>query len=173
MLIRDEQAADLPVLDTLITTAFETNPYSCQNEAQIVTALRADGQLTLSLVAEDQGQVVGHIAFSPIGIEGQNPGQDLGWYSLGPLAVIPERQRQGIGRALVTAGLERLQALGAAGVFLVGDQGYYGQFGFRSHYQLFFDGIPTDVCLSLAFGGEVPAGTVQLHPAFLAALGEE
>lgn len=97
MIIRPERETDLPAIDRINLEAFKDHPYSHQTEHLIVRALRAAGALTLSLVAEAEGEVVGHIAFSPALIDGQ----DLGWYTLGPVAVLPGHQGQGIGAALV------------------------------------------------------------------------
>ncbi|MFN3304916.1 MAG: GNAT family N-acetyltransferase, partial [Roseateles sp.] len=104
-LIRDEDPADAPAVAALIDAAFRDHPFSRHDEALIVQRLRERGALTLSLVAQDPatGELLGHVACSPVRIAGQ----DLGWQGLGPLAVRPDRQRQGVGAALVSAALAR------------------------------------------------------------------
>ncbi len=87
-------------------------------------------------MAADGQQVVGHIAFSPVTIDGR----DLGWYGLGPLAVHPDRQRLGIGALLVRTGLDLLRDQAAQGCVLLGDPLYYARFGFRQDPGLEFPG---------------------------------
>lgn len=162
MIIRPERETDLPAIDRINLEAFKDHPYSHQTEHLIVRALRAAGALTLSLVAEAEGEVVGHIAFSPALIDGQ----DLGWYTLGPVAVLPGHQGQGIGAALVREGLDGLNALGAKGCVLVGDPGYYKRFGFRNLLSLRVDDVPPDYFMGLPLVGDIPSGLVTHHPAF-------
>ena len=94
-------------------------------EARLVDALRDARRAVLSLVAEHDGQVVGHVLFSPMH---SNRGQGLG---LAPVAVLPRDQRQGIGAALIRAGIEACRAAGFDYVVVLGDPGYYRRFGFR------------------------------------------
>ena len=109
--IRTERPADDAAIHALTRVAFEPMPFSSGTEAPIVRALRSSGDLTLSLVAEDDGVIVGHIAFSPVTIDGVHGG----WFGLGPISVRADRQRQGIGKALIARGLELLRQRGAAG----------------------------------------------------------
>lgn len=160
MIIRNERSADHAAIRRIVTEAFATVPYSRQTEAAIVDALRAAGDMTLSLVAED-GDPVGHVVFSPAIV---GDGRAEGWYGVGPLAVRPDRQGRGIGTALVRAGLDRLKA--AAGCVLVGDPAFYGRFGFRTDPGLTLPGVPPEVLLALPLAGKFPAGTVRFHPAF-------
>lgn len=162
MIIRPERETDIPAIDRINIKAFRDHPYSHQTEHLIVRALRAAGALTWSLVAEVDGEVVGHIAFSPALIDGRN----LGWYTLGPVAVLPAHQGHGLGAALVRAGLEGLRALGARGSVLVGDPGYYTRFGFRHEPSLQVDDVPPEYFLCLPLGAEIPSGLVTHHPAF-------
>ena len=120
------------------------------------------GALTLSLVAEEDGQIIGHAAFSPVTIDGR----PCGWYGLGPVAVRPNRQRRGIGDAVISEGLGELVAYGAAGCVVLGEPAYYGRFGFNADSRLRFPGPPAEYFQALAFGGPVPSGTVAYHPAF-------
>ncbi|MCG7851248.1 MAG: N-acetyltransferase, partial [Methanosarcinaceae archaeon] len=133
-------------------------------EQFIINALRAADALTISLVAEINGTIVGHIAFSPVTISDGSPN----WYGLGPVSVLPEYQKQGVGKSLVNEGLSLLKALGGKGCTLVGDPAYYQRFGFRNISSLIHDGIPQEVFLSLPFDNKTPQGTVVFHEGFLA-----
>ena len=128
MIIRNETPSDIDAISEVIIAAFENLAISNHTEQFIVDALRAAHALTISLVAEIDGRVVGHIAFSPITISDGCPN----WYGLGPISVLPEYQRQGIGRSLVLEGLSLLKALGGQGCALVGNPNYYQRFGFRN-----------------------------------------
>ena len=131
-------------------------------EHLIVDKLRAANALTLSLVAEDQGQLIGHIAFSPISVDGKN-GE---WYGLGPVAALPEKQGQGIGSALIRKGIELMKEQNAEGIVLLGDPGYYSRFGFRNHPELIFPGVPAEYFMALPLKDMIPAGEVAYHPDF-------
>jgi putative acetyltransferase len=121
--------------------------------------------LTVSLVAEMDGRVVGHIAFSPVVMSDGSPG----WYGLGPVSVLPEYQAQGIGGALIQEGLSRLKGLGARGCCLVGHPEYYKRFGFRNPRGLVHEGVPEDVFFAMSFDGHIPQGIVEFHEGFKAA----
>jgi putative acetyltransferase len=164
MIIRNEMESDINVIAAVTRAAFEHHPISRHTEQFIITALRAAQALTISLVAEVDGQVVGHIAFSPATISDGS----RNWYGLGPISVLPECQRQGIGQALMQEGLSRLKAHGAAGCILVGDPGYYERFGFRSLPELTHDGVPQEYVLALPFDGNKAHGVVAFHPSFAA-----
>lgn len=164
MIIRPERPEDQAAIAAITQAAFKDHPFSRQTEVFIIEALRRVGDLRLSLVAEDQGQVVGHIAFSPLTIAGQNQG----WLGVGPLSVDPPRQRQGIGKALMREGLRRLREQGCPGCLLVGDPGYYKPQGFDNLPGLTLEGVPPEVFLGLALGGDLPQGAVAFHPAFQA-----
>lgn len=164
ILIRNETPADAPAITAVTVAAFETLELSSHTEQYIVQALRAAQALTVSLVAEVDGRVVGHIAFSPVTLSDGTPH----WYGLGPVSVLPAYQRQGIGAALIREGLARLQALGAQGCCLVGHPAYYPRFGFINPQGLGLDGVPPEAFFALAFDGRVPRGTVTFHAAFQA-----
>ncbi|MBI5523443.1 MAG: N-acetyltransferase [Desulfarculus sp.] len=164
MLIRDETPSDIAAIDSVTIAAFADHPFSQQTEQFIVKALRAAGALTVSLVAEIEGQVKGHIAFSPVTIAQKA----CGWYGMGPVSVLPARQRQGIGSALVREGLGRLRALSARGCALVGPPEYYQRFGFHNHPALVHEGIPQEFFLVLPLGDSLPQGAVAFHEAFAA-----
>jgi putative acetyltransferase len=164
ILIRDETAADIDIIAAVTIEAFKTLEISSHTEQFIVAALRAAGALAVSLVAELDGRVVGHIAFSPVTLSDGTPD----WFGLGPVSVLPEVQRQGIGKALIRAGLARLQARHARGGCLVGHPGYYRQFGFANAPGLTLAGVPPEVFFALAFDGRMPQGSVTFHAGFMA-----
>lgn len=164
LILRDETPADIDAITDVTLAAFRTLAISSHTEQFIVRALRAAKALAVSLVAELDGRVVGHIAFSPVAMSDGTPG----WYGLGPVSVRPECQRQGIGRALVEAGLARLQALGARGCCLVGHPEYYRKFGFANAPGLALEGVPPEFFFALSFDGRVPRGSVTFHDAFMA-----
>ncbi|KPL67096.1 GCN5 family acetyltransferase [Erythrobacter sp. SG61-1L] len=160
MLIRNEAPGDAPAIAQVVTEAMRLLPQATGTEARIVDRLRQSGALTLSLVAEDGGVVVGYLAASAARI-----GEQGGWGLIGPLAVAPERHRQGIGSALMAEAIRRLRA-DSRGAALVGDPGYYGRFGFRAFPGLFVPGCPPEVVQALPFDGEAPQGELIHHPAF-------
>ncbi|MBY6240188.1 GNAT family N-acetyltransferase [Methylosinus sp. Sm6] len=162
MLIRDETPDDHRAIHGVVDAAFAHMPYSNQKEGDLVDALRGAGALTLSLVAEEAGEILGHVAVSPVTIDGAA----LGWFGLGPLAVLPARQRQGVGSALIEAALSRLRAAGAAGCVVFGEPAFYGRFGFAKFDGLCFAGGPPELFLGLSFGPETPRGSVDYHPSF-------
>jgi putative acetyltransferase len=163
MLIRDERPADAAIIRTIITDAFAPTPHGDGTEAEIVERLRAAGSLTLSLVAEQAGAVVGHVSFSPALIAGEaGP-----WLQMAPVSVRPDRQRSGIGSALIREGLRRIKAQGTACCLVLGDPGYYGRFGFVSDPEL-SDHWPhaNPHFQRLVLSGAPPRGKVTYHPAF-------
>lgn len=166
MRIRPETPADLAGIRAVNLAAFADHPHSRQTEHLIVEALRDAGALAVSLVAEENGKVAGHIAFSVAPVDDL----DQGWYLLGPVAVLPGLQRQGLGSALVRAGLEALRALGAQGCALVGDPAFYTRLGFRQAARLAYPGVPPEFVLCLPLAGPEPAGELGHHPAFEAGL---
>lgn len=162
--IRDERPGDEAAIAEVTRAAFETLAISRHTEAFIIAALRAANALTVSLVADVAGRVVGHVAFSPVTLSDGTPD----WYGLGPLSVSPPLHRQGIGSALVREGLSRLRALHARGCCVVGHPAYYRRLGFRNEAQLVHEGVPPEVFLVLPWDGHVPRGTVTFHEAFAA-----
>ena len=164
VMIRDETEADVGAIREVTVAAFATLEVSNQTEHFIVEALRAAGALTISLVAEVQGQVVGHIAFSPVTVSDGTPA----WYGLGPVPVLPAWPGPGIGKALVREGLARLEAIDARGCCLVGHPEYYRKFGFENVSGLGLEGVPPQFFFALSFDGHVPQGSVTFHEAFAA-----
>ncbi len=165
MMIRSEKPSDIEVITEITIAAFRDCPYGNHTEQHIIHALRVAGALTVSLVAEEEGRIVGHVAFSPVKIAGS----DCGWYGLGPVSVRPDRQKQGIGSALIREGLDVLKADGAKGCLLVGDPAYYTRFGFRNLPELILEGVPAENFMALPFDQDVPRGSVAFHEGFAAA----
>jgi len=164
ILIRGETDADVGAINKVTIAAFKTLEISNQTEQFIIKALRAANALTISLVAELNGRIVGHIAFSPVTISDSTKD----WYGLGPVSVLPEYQRQGIGKALIQEGLSRLKGMNAKGCCLVGHPDYYRQFGFKNVPGLVVDGVPEEVFFALPFDKHTPRGSVTFHEAFTA-----
>ncbi len=164
IIIRNETEADIGAITGVTIAAFKTLEISGQTEHFIIEALRAAGALTLSLVAELDGRVVGHIAFSPVTVSDGTPD----WYGLGPVSVLPEYQGRGVGKALIEKGLSELKNLNAAGCCLVGYPDYYGKFGFENPAGLVHDGVPREAFFALSFDGYIPEGKVTFHHAFKA-----
>ncbi len=162
MTVREETEADVEAITVATVEAFKTLEVSNHTEQFIIESLRAAGALTLSLVAELNRQVVGHIAFSPVSITDGT----RGWYGLGPVSVLPEHQRQGIGTALIEEGLTRLKHLGARGCCLAGHPEYYRRFGFENPTGLVLEGVPREVFFTLSFDRHIPRGAVAFHDAF-------
>ena len=121
MHVRVEAPADIPHVHTVNRAAFESS-----TEATLVDALRMQPDV-ISLVAEEDGHIVGHIMFSPVRLTGAD---DLRAMALAPMAVAPARQRAGIGAALVRDGLARCRQQGVDALFVVGHPDYYPRFGF-------------------------------------------
>jgi putative acetyltransferase len=164
MIIRNETTFDIEAISEITIAAFRTLAISNHTEQFIINALRNANALIISLVAEVDGRVVGHIAFSPVTISDGSPN----WYGLGPVSVLPKYQKQGIGKSLVNEGLSLLKAMSGKGCALVGDPAYYQRFGFKNIASLIHEGIPQEVFLVLPFDNKIPQGTVLFHEGFLA-----
>ena len=162
MIIRSEKPSDIEAIAEVTEVAFEDQSFSQQTEHFIIRDLRAAGALTISLVAEVDGRVVGHIAFSPVSISDGT----TNWHGLGPVSVLPEYQGRRIGTALVNGGLSLLKSMGSKGCALVGLPAYFNRFGFKNHPQLIHEGIPPEVFVAKPLVGRVPSGTVEFHQAF-------
>ena len=163
-LIRKETDADASAITEVTVAAFKTLDISNHTEQFIIEALRAAGALTISLVAEIDGRVIGHIAFSPL----TTSDGTQKWYGLGPVSVLPEYQCLGIGKALIEEGLSRLKNINAQGCCLVGHPDYYRKFGFKNVSGLMCEGVPQEVFFALSFDEHIPQGTVNFHEAFKA-----
>lgn len=163
-IIRAETDADVTAITEVTVAAFKSLEISGHTEQFIVETLRATNALSVSLVAEIDGRVLGHIAFSPLTISDGTQN----WFGLGPVSVLPELQRQGIGKALIQEGLSRLKEMNASGCCLVGHPDYYRKFGFRNVSNLVCEGVPQEVFFALSFDGRIPHGIVTFHEAFKA-----
>ncbi|AQS41000.1 MAG: Acetyltransferase, GNAT family [Candidatus Tokpelaia hoelldobleri] len=162
VLIREEMTVDCAAIRDLTKAAFASVEHSSQTEAEIIEALRIAGALTLSLVAIEDGDVIGHIAFSPVLVDGTN----VGWYGLGPVSVQVNRQKNGIGSELVREGLQRLAQTGAKGCVVLGEPDYYKRFGFEADTGLVLDGVPASYFMRLVLHGRPPKGRVTYHAGF-------
>jgi len=160
--IRPEQEKDADRINQIIEAAFNNHPHSNQKEHLLVSELRADKALSLSLVAEVNGKVAGHIAFSEVSIDDNF----ISWYGLAPVSVDPEYQNRGIGSELIKSGLNELKKMGARGCVLVGEPEYYKRFGFRHQKSLFYEGVPGEYFLVQPFNDESPSGEVKYHNLF-------
>lgn len=165
--IRRELPSDVPAIHALTVAAFRDAPHAAHTEQFIVDALREAGALTVSLVAERAGEIVGHVAVSPVSIS--DGATD--WYGLGPISVMPALQRNGIGSLLMRAALELLKDSGAGGCVLVGDPAYYSRFGFAPESDLVLPDVPPEYFQALHLGPSSPRGVVEFHEAFGATAG--
>jgi putative acetyltransferase len=160
--IRAERETDHSAIDEVLRLAFEGMPYAEGDEAELVRTLRCEGALFLSLLAELDGEVVGHIAFSPA----RTGATSADWFALGPLAVLPQYQHSGLGSKLVKAGLDTLSGYGAAGCILVGHPQYYTRFGFIAAPELAPPGQPAEFFFIKLLCGELPGQPIDFHEAF-------
>ena len=161
---RSETDADIDTITKVTIAAFKTLEISNHTEQFIIEALRAAKALTISLVAEVDGRVIGHIAFSPVTISDGT----RNWFGLGPVSVLPEYQRHGIGKALIREKLSRLKDMNAQGCCLVGHPDYYRKFGLKNLPGFVHEGAPREVFFALSFDGQIPQGTVTFHEGFKA-----
>ena len=161
MIIRPETANDYDAIRNLLIAAFADHPYSHQTEHLIVEALRADAALVAPLVAEVDGQVVGHIAFSR---DNRRRGLPVvhARASCRAARVSAAGDRHGPGRS-GTGGHSRP---GPRGCVLVGDPHFYERFGFRSNPALTREHVPPENLLCLPMAEPIPHGPVSHHPAF-------
>jgi len=162
--IRPETAADIQQIEDLTVAAFLNAPHTDHTEQFIVKALRNAGALSISLVAEDESRILGHVALSAVSVsDGAS-----GWYGLGPISVLPTEQGKGIGSRLMKAAIEQLKALDANGCVLLGEPAYYERFGFKAVAGLELPGVPPEYFQALLLQGNCPQGTVSYHQAFFA-----
>jgi predicted N-acetyltransferase YhbS len=162
--IREESPDDVLAIGRVTTAAFLAAPHTSHTEEFVVDALRRAGKLAVSRVATHDDEVVGHVAISPTAISGN----EVGWYGLGPVSVLPSYQRRGIGSALIMDALLVLSSSGAAGCVVLGDPAFYERFGFSAHAALTLPGFPPQNLLAVAFDASIPKGVVSYHEAFQA-----
>jgi putative acetyltransferase len=160
--IRAEHPTDIDNIRELNKRAFGQD-----EEGKIVDALRTNGGALLSLVATLDGRIVGQIMYSPVSIDGGIVGA-----ALGPMAVLPEHQNQGIGSKLVEAGNQQMKDAGLAFIVVVGHANYYPRFGFRpasAHGIRCEWEVPDDVFMLLMFNQAMMrdvSGVARYRPEF-------
>jgi putative acetyltransferase len=160
--IRAETAADVPAIEAVTVSAFLNAPHTSHSEQFIVSALRRTGLLTISLVADAEGTVIGHVAVSPVSIsDGAS-----GWFGLGPISVVPEHQGRGVGSRLMHEALRILRKHGAADCVLLGEPEYYSRFGFQADPNLILRDVPPKYFQAISLDSSRPHGTVSYHGAF-------
>ena len=162
--IRKEVNSDVADIQALTTAAFLNAPHTSHTEQFIVNALRNSGNLTVSLVAEADGKIVGHVAVSPVSISDGSQG----WYGLGPISVAPEHQGIGIGSQIMRHALATLREFGASGCVLVGEPKYYSRFGFQAEPSLVLPDVPPEYFQAISFDARIPSGLVSFHESFSA-----
>jgi len=162
LIIRSEVPKDVVSIDAVTESAFLDAPHTNHKEQLILAALRDAGVLTVSLVAEMDGAIVGHVAISPVFVSSGAPG----WFGIGPISVIPKLQGRGIGSQLMREALARLLERRASGCVVLGDPSYYRRFGFVNEARLVLPDVPPQYFMALSFGQPLPTGMVTYHPAF-------
>ena len=160
--IRRETSSDIEAIDQVTKAAFASAAHSSGTESFIIKALRANDRLTISLVAEEEGALIGHIAISPVMISSGSKG----WFGLGPVSVIPSRQGSGVGSGLIRAAIDALRELQAGGCVVLGEPSYYGRFGFKADARLLYLHAPAAYFQVQSFTGKIPEGTVEYHDSF-------
>lgn len=162
LIIRSETPEDVAVIEAVTESAFFDAPHTNHKEQFILAALRDAGALTVSLVAEMDGSIVGNVAISPVSIsDGAS-----GWFGVGPVSVIPKLQGRGIGSQLMREALARLSKQGASGCVVLGDPSYYQRFGFKNEAGLVLPDVPPEYFMAMSFGQPLQTGTVTYHQAF-------
>ncbi|MBL1378611.1 GNAT family N-acetyltransferase [Zobellella iuensis] len=159
-MFRTERPGDGDDIDEVVYAAFDR-----PDEADLVLALREQGAISVSQVAEYEGAVIGHLAMSPVYINGE----DLGWLGLAPVSIWPDCQRQGVGSEMIKEAINAANELDWAGIVVLGDPAFYGRFGFKPARELglhcpFPDA--GDAFMALALKQPAPSGLVTYHPAF-------
>ena len=162
--VSNEKSGDDARIHQVAEQAFLSAPHSDHTEQFIVDALRRAGALAISQVAKYEGEIIGHVAISPVTLSGGA----TGWFGLGPISVLPEFQGLGIGSKLMRSSLAALEKMEASGCVVLGDPAYYGRFGFKVVDGLVFPGVPAEYFQALSFSGEFLKGEVSYHEAFSA-----
>jgi putative acetyltransferase len=162
--IRPELPSDARIIRQVTEAAFKVAEHSAGTESAIIDALRAAKALTVTLVATIDRDVIAHVAFSPVTIDGH----DIGWFGLGPVSVRPDLHGTGIGGALIREGLDRLRMAGAKGCVVLGDPNYYQRFGFEPDPSVRYEGVPPEYFMALSLDGSKASGSVAYHEGFSA-----
>lgn len=162
--VSNERPGDEARIHQVTEQAFFDAAHTGHTEQFIIDALRRAGALTISQVAKADGEVIGHVAVSPVTLSSGA----TGWFGLGPISVLPEYQGRGVGSKLMKSSLAALEAMGASGCVVLGDPGYYGRFGFKVVDGLVYPGVPAEYFQALSFADKFPHGEVSYHEAFSA-----
>lgn len=162
--IRKEQAGDIQDIHDVTVAAFLNAPHTDHTEQFIVKALRDSRALSISLVAEDGDELIGHVALSPVTISDGAKN----WYGLGPISILPAYQGKGIGSKLMNAAIQELKDIGAKGCVLLGEPDFYQRFGFKAEEGLVLPGVPPEYFQALEFQSDMPQGSVTYHESFSA-----
>ncbi|WP_171429634.1 GNAT family N-acetyltransferase [Acinetobacter lactucae] len=162
IIVRDEEITDIEAIEKLTKAVFQNAEHSSHTEHFIVNSLRTHGQLTISLVAIEDGSIIGHVAISPV----EMSSGEIGWYGLGPISVHPDKQGCGIGSLLMNKSLQKLKQLGAQGCVLLGEPSYYSRFGFKNYPELILPNVPSEYFQAVTFSGNIPKASVKYHEAF-------
>lgn len=160
---RLETESDYTQITEVIDQAFDGRPYADGDESEVVLRLRDQGGLALGLIAEKEGEFVAHAAFSPV-IRSDGGGN---WYALGPIAVYPKIQSEGIGGKLIEEGLKRIREIGGQGCMLTGNPDYYRRFGFDFSPDNCPEQEPAEYFMVKCLSDDpLPTGPMSFHPAF-------
>jgi len=162
--IRNETSDDVEQIHQVTELVFLDAPHTDYTEQFIVKALRKSDALVVSLVAEADWEIIGHVAVSPVNISDGA----TNWYGLGPISVLPDHQGKGVGTQLMKNVLADIESKGASGCVVLGDPGYYGCFGFKAVKGLFFPGDPSEYFHAVSFDAGFAQGEVTYHDAFSA-----
>jgi putative acetyltransferase len=162
LLIRTEEPQHIETIQDLIRRAFAPMPFGDNNDQHLTNRFRSAGVLSLSLVAEKEGVIAGHVALTPAVHESGA----AGWFALGPLAVEPHLQRRGIGTALIAEAKAWLASRGAAGCIVMGDTNYYPRHGFLPAPETAPVNEPAAYFMVLAMQRQIPPGSFAFHPLF-------
>lgn len=155
---------DTESIHDVTVSAFLEAPHTDHTEQFVIRELRESGALSISLVAKKNGNIIGHVALSPVTIsDGANS-----WYGLGPISVVPNNQSKGIGSKLMNAAIQELKNIDANGCVLLGDPNYYNRFGFKPREGLVLPDVPEEYFQALLLQGDLPQGIVTYHKSFSA-----
>lgn len=160
--IRNEVYSDIKAITDVTIAAFLNAEHTSHTEQFVVLALRDSFALTISIIAELNNKIIGHVAVSPVSISDDSKQ----WYGLGPISVSPDYQKQGIGSMLMHAALDALRQNNAQGCVLLGDPDYYSRFGFKTDSRLTLPDVPSEYFQAISFTDKFPVGIVTYHEAF-------
>lgn len=163
LVIRPEEPCDIAAIHGVVQRAFTAQPHADGDEQDLVDRLRERGELELSLVATlPERGVIGHIGFSPVTISGE----DCNWFQMAPVSVEPDLHRQGIGSALIRAGISELRKRGVHGIAVIGDPAYYERFGFARVSRFGPNGGEAIYFRAMVLAGDEPDGELRYASAF-------